>query len=462
MSPEYIVGSIITESGPQPFVMYTETGKFDVGNYVKPDEAQQSLSVIQQQRFIQLIAERAGLPFAQVRLGQYRCSACGQWVEATPGQWSISVCMSCSLDRASELNERYQEEEQAAAEASAAEASAAAPVAEAEPTEAPPAPAAPEEEPTEEEKQPEAIASEPPAEEVAPEEVVREEIALEPPPEDDAPEEVELKDIGLEPPAEEVVFEADTPGEVVLEEIELEPPPEAEAPEEVAMEEIELEPPAEAEAPEEAAPELEVSEEIELEEIELEAEAPEEIVLEDEAPEESVLEDEASEEAAPEPALSEPAAPAETFIDVVLSPDDAMMLEKAIHLAVEAHSGQRDKAGDPYILHPLRMMLTLDTPAEKMVAVLHDVVEDTPWTLDGLRSQGFSEEIVEAVACLTKQDGESYEDFIERAAGHSIARRVKLADLEDNMDVRRLDTVTNEDQERFARYLKAWRRLKGF
>ena len=153
--------------------------------------------------------------------------------------------------------------------------------------------------------------------------------------------------------------------------------------------------------------------------------------------------------------------PEDDFIDAVLLPGETVMLEKAIRLAAEAHSGQRDKAGGPYILHPLRMMFTMDTPAERMVAVLHDIVEDTGWTLEALRREGFPEDIVEAVACLTRQQDESYEAFIERAAQHPIARRVKLADLEDNMDVRRLETLTQKDQSRLARYLKAWRRLKG-
>ena len=145
MNPDYIVGSIITKGGPQPFVMHTRTAKLEVGNYTKPDETQQNLSVIQQQRFVLLIAERTGVSFAEVRLGQYHCSECGQWVEATPEQWSLSVCLSCSMDRASEMHERYQEEAQAA--------EAAAQVAEAEPVEAPTVSAAPDEEPAAEEEQ---------------------------------------------------------------------------------------------------------------------------------------------------------------------------------------------------------------------------------------------------------------------------------------------------------------------
>jgi (p)ppGpp synthase/HD superfamily hydrolase len=134
-------------------------------------------------------------------------------------------------------------------------------------------------------------------------------------------------------------------------------------------------------------------------------------------------------------------------------------LEHAISLAVEAHRGQKDRAGAPYILHPLRMMFRVETDAEKIVAVLHDVVEDTGWTLDRLRAEGFPEDVVAAVDHLTRREGESYDEFVRRAAAHPVARRVKIADLEDNMDVRRTGTVTDEDTERLTRYHRAWRSL---
>jgi (p)ppGpp synthase/HD superfamily hydrolase len=135
-------------------------------------------------------------------------------------------------------------------------------------------------------------------------------------------------------------------------------------------------------------------------------------------------------------------------------------LEDAIALAVEAHRGQRDKAGQTYILHPLRVMMRLETDAERMAAILHDVVEDTPYTLERLRELGYPEEVLGALDCLTKREGESYEAFIERILPHPLARRVKLADLEDNMDVRRLPTVGSKETERLARYRAAWARLK--
>lgn len=135
-------------------------------------------------------------------------------------------------------------------------------------------------------------------------------------------------------------------------------------------------------------------------------------------------------------------------------------LEDAIALAVAAHQGQRDKAGQPYILHPLRVMLRLSSDAERTAAILHDVVEDTPYTLERLRELGYPEDVLSALDCLTKREGETYERFIERVRPNPLARRVKLADLEDNMDVRRLPTVTAKDAERLARYRAAWNRLQ--
>ncbi|MGA2229969.1 MAG: HD domain-containing protein [Tepidisphaeraceae bacterium] len=143
------------------------------------------------------------------------------------------------------------------------------------------------------------------------------------------------------------------------------------------------------------------------------------------------------------------------------TPAQHATLEDAIALAVEAHRGQRDKNGQPYILHPLRVMFFCETVNERIVAVLHDVVEDTGRTFDDLRKLGFSEEIIAALDCVTKREGENYEQFVERAAGNPIAKQVKLADLRDNMDVRRLPGISERDMERLAKYLKAWKRLTG-
>ena len=135
-------------------------------------------------------------------------------------------------------------------------------------------------------------------------------------------------------------------------------------------------------------------------------------------------------------------------------------LEDAIALALEAHRGQVDKGGQPYILHPLRVMLRMESEVERVVGILHDVVEDTWYTKEDLRSRGYPTEVLEPLDCLTKRPGEEYEDFIKRIEPNPLARRVKLMDIEDNMDVRRLSTMTENDLQRLERYRKAWAELK--
>ena len=114
-----------------------------------------------------------------------------------------------------------------------------------------------------------------------------------------------------------------------------------------------------------------------------------------------------------------------------------------------------DKAGAPYILHPLRMMLAVTTPEARMAAVLHDVVEDGDVTLEQLRAEGFADVVVEAVDALTKREGEDYEAFIRRVAPIPIAREVKLADLRDNSDVSRIADPTEHDRARIEKYRRA-------
>ena len=135
-------------------------------------------------------------------------------------------------------------------------------------------------------------------------------------------------------------------------------------------------------------------------------------------------------------------------------------IEDAIILAAGAHRGQADKAGQPYILHPLRVMLHLDDEEGRIAAVLHDVLEDTPTTAENLRDWGYDEKVIEALEALSRREGESYSDFIERAARNPLARRVKLADLADNMNVRRLPSLGDADRQRLARYQAAWNRLQ--
>jgi hypothetical protein len=135
-------------------------------------------------------------------------------------------------------------------------------------------------------------------------------------------------------------------------------------------------------------------------------------------------------------------------------------LERAIAIAAEAHAGQVDKGGAPYILHPLRVMLGVFTEEERIVAALHDVVEDCPsWPLSRLRAEmGWSAEepMLMALNALTRRKGESYEDFIDRVRQNELARRVKLSDLADNSDTSRLNRpLTPADRARLERYWRA-------
>lgn len=133
-----------------------------------------------------------------------------------------------------------------------------------------------------------------------------------------------------------------------------------------------------------------------------------------------------------------------------------MSLERAIAIAVRAHAGQVDKAGKPYILHPLRVMLAV-SDAAKECAVLHDVVEDCPeWTFARLVAEGFHPVMLSALDAVTKRGGESYEDYLSRVENNSIALEVKLADLRDNMDESR-GAPANEKRE--AKYRLALSRL---
>lgn len=127
-------------------------------------------------------------------------------------------------------------------------------------------------------------------------------------------------------------------------------------------------------------------------------------------------------------------------------------LERAIALAAEAHAGQVDKAGQPYILHPLRVMLRVRTDEERIAAMLHDVVEDTHVTLEALAQEGFSQAILTAVAALTKLPGETRLEAASRAAVDSVARTVKLADNAENMDLSRIETPTEKDFARLKEY----------
>ena len=136
-------------------------------------------------------------------------------------------------------------------------------------------------------------------------------------------------------------------------------------------------------------------------------------------------------------------------------------LERAVAIAAEAHEGAEDKAEQPYILHPLRVMLAVNSTDERIAAVLHDVLEDTDWTVDRLRREGFSDTVLQALQALTKGEGEEYMAYVRRAAANSVARAVKLADLHDNMDLSRLPSPNDRDRERIKRYEAAVSFLEG-
>ena len=135
-------------------------------------------------------------------------------------------------------------------------------------------------------------------------------------------------------------------------------------------------------------------------------------------------------------------------------------LERAIAIAAKAHEGQVDKAGAPYVLHPIRMMLRLPETDERITAVLHDVVEDCGISLEALRTEGFSEHVIEAIDSVTRRPEESYDAFVLRAASNPIGRRVKLVDLQDNSDLSRIASPTTHDYERVEKYRRAIQALE--
>lgn len=137
-----------------------------------------------------------------------------------------------------------------------------------------------------------------------------------------------------------------------------------------------------------------------------------------------------------------------------------MDIEVAITIALKAHKGQVDKGGNPYILHPLAVMNRVETIEEKIVAVLHDVVEDTEVTIDQLRETGFSEEILEAINLLTRAKEDSYEEFIDKTLKNRIARNVKIADIKENMNLSRIQDPSEQDYMRIEKYKRALERLE--
>ena len=131
------------------------------------------------------------------------------------------------------------------------------------------------------------------------------------------------------------------------------------------------------------------------------------------------------------------------------------MLELALSIATEAHRGQFDKAGVDYIEHPIYVASQVDTEEEKAVALLHDVIEDSPFTAEELLLAGLPETVVTAVQILSKKKGQDYQTYLENVKSNSLARVVKLADLKHNSDLSRLSSVTDKDLERLEKYKKA-------
>lgn len=134
-------------------------------------------------------------------------------------------------------------------------------------------------------------------------------------------------------------------------------------------------------------------------------------------------------------------------------------LEKAIALAAKHHEGQTDKAGKPYIFHLLKVMMDVEKNNEMIVAVLHDILEDTSVTIDDLKNQGFSNQILSSITSLTKLSDESYDNFIDRVCLDPLAAKVKLADLCHNRDIKRLANITDKDVKRLCKYDKAYAKI---
>lgn len=135
------------------------------------------------------------------------------------------------------------------------------------------------------------------------------------------------------------------------------------------------------------------------------------------------------------------------------------LISKSIEIAIRAHAGQFDKSGESYILHPLRVMHKLKSEEEICTAILHDVIEDSNISENELLIAGIPPKIVTAVKCLSRIKNETYEDFINRVLQNELAIKIKHADIEDNMNLMRLTSLTDADVKRIKKYHKAWMRL---
>lgn len=144
-----------------------------------------------------------------------------------------------------------------------------------------------------------------------------------------------------------------------------------------------------------------------------------------------------------------------------MSTNNKSLIERAVAIALEAHAGQVDKAGAPYILHPLRLMTQMQTEEEQLAAVLHDVVEDSDFTFETLQAAGIPEEVIETLKLLTHQETDSYEAYVRKIKPHPVARKVKLADLTDNMRLDRIPHPTEKDIARLQKYTQAIQLLEA-
>ena len=131
------------------------------------------------------------------------------------------------------------------------------------------------------------------------------------------------------------------------------------------------------------------------------------------------------------------------------------MVDLALSIARKAHEGQLDKAGVDFIEHPIYVASQVDTEEEKAVALLHDVIEDSPVSAEGLLQAGLPETVVTAVQILSKKKEQDYQTYLETVKKNPLARVVKLADLKHNSDLSRLETITDKDLERLEKYKKA-------
>ena len=137
------------------------------------------------------------------------------------------------------------------------------------------------------------------------------------------------------------------------------------------------------------------------------------------------------------------------------------MTKLALRLCFDAHKEQRDKSGMPYVFHPFHLAEQMTDEKTTIVALLHDLIEDTDYTLNDLRCIGFDEDVIEAIALMTHEDGVPYMDYVAEIKKNPIAKAVKLADLRHNSDMTRFDVITPYDEVRAEKYRKAIELLEG-